>query len=104
MIKLRDAFRLHIRQPGRPNEYRVVRLVFCTCDRNRGTGGDRITLKGARLSGRPTERELKGEQNEDPEKNYRKGNGSLNFYDEHTQRHYRVHIDLIESVNDLEIL
>jgi hypothetical protein len=103
MISLREALQLHIRKAGRPNEYRINSLVFCTADRNRGTGGKRIALHAARITGKPTPAELKGERVYDPEKKYRRGQNWLNFYDEHTQQHYRVHLDLIEYVNDLEI-
>lgn len=103
MITLRDALQLHIRKPGRPGEYRMIKLVFCTADRNRGTGGKRITLLAARLTGKPSEREMSGHRVTDPEKHYRKGQNWLNFYDEQTLQHFRVHLDLIEYVNDLEI-
>lgn len=103
MITLRDALQLHIRKPGRPHEYRMVKLVFCTADRNRSTGGKRITLLAARLTGKPSEREMSGHRVTDPEKQYRKGQNWLNFYDEQTLQHFRVHLDLIEYVNDLEI-
>lgn len=103
MITLREALQLHIRKPGRPNEYRINKLAFCTADRNRGTGGKRIVLHAARLNGKPSHQELKSQRVEDPEKKYRRGQNWLNFYDEHTQQTYKIHLDLIEFVNDLEI-
>lgn len=103
MITLRDALHLHIRKPGRPDEYRMVKLVFCTADRNRGTGGECITLHAARLTGKPSPQEMSGHRTADPETRYRKGQNWLNFYDEQILRHFRVHLDLIEYVNDLEI-
>jgi hypothetical protein len=103
MISLREALQLHIRQPGRPNEYRINKITFCTADRNRGTGGKRISLIAARLTGKPSLEEMKGIRLNDPEKKYRRGQNWLNFYDEHVQQHFKVHLDLIEYVNDLEI-
>lgn len=100
MIKLKEALSM-LRQQGRPGEYRVVRLVFCTCDLTRGTGGERITLLGARLKGNPQKESLPAS---DVEKSYRRSVSYLNLYDEHTQRYYRVHLDLIESINELPIL
>jgi len=103
MITIREALQQHIRKPGRPNEYRLNKLTFCTCDRSRNTGGKRITFLAARLMGQPSEKELSSKRLDDPEKNYRRGQSWLNFYDEHTKQKARVHIDLIEFVNDLEI-
>lgn len=103
MISLKEALQQHIRKPGRPHQYRVNKLTFCTCDRSRNTGGKRITLLGARLKGEPSPKELNSERVPDPEKHYRRGRSFLNFYDEETKENFRVHIDLIEFVNDLEI-
>lgn len=103
MISLRDALQHHIRKPGRPNQYRLNKIVFCTADRKRKTGGAQITLEAARLTGQPSESELNSQRIADPNKHYRRGFNWLNFYDEHTKQHYKVHLDLIEFVNDLEV-
>jgi hypothetical protein len=100
MITLAEALSNYIRQEGRPNEYRINRITFCTCDRKAGTGGQRIYLGSARLAGSPPK---KKEKSSDPEKVYRRGKSWMDFYDEDTRRHYRVHIDLIEYVNEIEI-
>lgn len=97
MITIKDALENHIKKLGRPKQYRVVKLVFCTADRKRDVGGRVITLNSARLCGTPI---VEKNRKESHSSAYRKGSSWLDFYDEDTCQYYKVHIDLILFVND----
>lgn len=96
MITVQDAFRRFLLAEGDGGDYRCNKIVYVTADRKRNQGGDIMTLSRARLLGqyRPS--------TEAAEKTYRRRSWR-DFYDETTGRNYRIHIDLILSVNDLDI-
>lgn len=96
MITVQEAFRRFFLAKGDFGDYRCNKIKFVTADKKRGTGGEIITLQKARLLG-----QYKPLKSEEPKKSRR--NPWRDFYDEDTARHYRIHIDLILSVNEIQI-
>jgi hypothetical protein len=107
MITLKDAINTLIYKEGLLNEYAINTIVYCTADRNRDKGGQRITLKSARLGGKPVKKQsaISAAVSEKvSEKEYRKGTNWLNFYDQQTRTFHKVHLDLIEEINNIQLL
>jgi hypothetical protein len=84
-----------------PIEQKPFHLVFCTADKNRGTGGERIIFDRARLTKkrRKAAVESTGKKRSSREKRYPIKVENL------TSREIRhVHIDLIEELNGHPVL
>ncbi|WP_028665624.1 hypothetical protein [Runella zeae] len=99
MITVQEAFQRFFLTQGDGMDFRCNQITFCTADRKRNTGGDLVTLHKARLMGMY---HPKSEPKNGKKKHYRR-RAWRDFYDEDSMKNYRIHIDLILSVNDLEI-
>lgn len=82
-------------------------ITFCTCDKSRGTGGDRETLKGVVSSRMAYKAKTLGFREPDPSKGNVK---RQNHYANATRnlllpngRHRKVHIFLIEFFNGKQV-
>lgn len=98
MITIQEAFKSFLLAKGDGFDYRCNKIHLVKADKNRNTGGEFLTLNKARILGKYQPPFL----GEKKIRNYRKKQ-CQDFYDEATDRTYRVHLDLILSINDLEI-
>lgn len=86
---------------SRGHKPRPFHIVFCTCDRRRGTGGERIVFDRAVLNAtrKVAAVEGKGKKRVSREKRY-----PINLRNMTSREIRKVHIDLIEELNGHPVL
>lgn len=98
-IRVRDIFEILDESVGdRPRPFRVV---FCTGDERRNTGGERIIFERAVLT---TKRKRAAVESKDGKKRSREKRYPMNVMNLTSREIRKVHIELIESINGHDVL